>query len=133
MGKDDALALTRGGFSLAYIVRELDAGIAFIDRALELNPNLAAAWIASGWVRTWLGEPDLAIEHLARAMRLSPLGPSTNVTRTATATAHFFAGRYEEAWSWGSRYCGSGPISKPRCASLQRAMPLPVVWRTREA
>jgi len=100
--KDDAVAFTWGGFALAYVVRELDAGAAFIDRALMLNPNLAAAWFASGWVRTWLGKPDLAIEHLARAMRLSPLDPLTNRTRTATANAHFFAGRYDEASSWAA-------------------------------
>ena len=102
LDKDDAVAFTWGGFALAYVVRELDAGVAFIDRALVLNPNLAAAWIASGWVRTWLGKPDLAIEHLARAMRLSPLDPLTNRTRTATANAHFFAGRYDEASSWAA-------------------------------
>jgi tetratricopeptide (TPR) repeat protein len=102
LDKDDAVAFTWGGFALAYVVRELDAGVAFIDRALMLNPNLAAAWIASGWVRTWLGKPDLAIEHLARAMRLSPLDPLTNRTRTATANAHFFAGRYDEAASWAA-------------------------------
>jgi TolB-like protein/DNA-binding SARP family transcriptional activator/Tfp pilus assembly protein PilF len=102
LDKDDAVALTWGGFAFAYVVRELDAGVAFIDRALMLNPNLAAAWIASGWVRTWLGKPDLAIEHLARAMRLSPLDPLTNRTRTATANAHFFAGRYDEAASWAA-------------------------------
>ncbi len=102
LDKDDAVALTWGGFALAYVVRELEAGVAFIDRALLLNPNLAAAWIASGWVRNWLGEPDLAIEHLARATRLSPLDPLINRTRTATAHAHFFAGRYEEAASWAA-------------------------------
>ena len=46
-----------------------------IDRALLLNPNLAVAWNASGWVRTFLGETDVAIEHLSRAMQLSPLDP----------------------------------------------------------
>jgi tetratricopeptide (TPR) repeat protein len=102
LDKDHAVALTWGGFSLACVVRELAAGVAFIDRALTLNPNLAAAWIASGWVRNWLGKPDLAIEHLARAMRLSPLDPYTNVTRTATATTHFIAGRYDEASSWAT-------------------------------
>jgi tetratricopeptide (TPR) repeat protein len=102
LDKDDAVALTWGGFSLAYVVRELDAGVAFIDRALTLNPNLANAWIASGFARNWLGKLDLAIEHLARAMRLSPLDPYTNWTRTATATAHFFAGRYDEASSWAA-------------------------------
>lgn len=102
LDKDDAVALTWGGFALAYVVHELDAGVAFIDRALMINPNLAAAWIASGWVRNWVGDPDLAIEHLAHAVRLSPLDPLTNRTRTATAHAHFFAGRYEEASSWAA-------------------------------
>ena len=102
LDKDDAVALSCGGFALAYVVGELDAGVAFIDRALLLNPNLATAWIVSGWVRVWLGEPEVAIEHLVRAARLSPLDPSTNRTRTTTAHAHFFAGRYEEAASWAA-------------------------------
>jgi TolB-like protein/DNA-binding SARP family transcriptional activator/Tfp pilus assembly protein PilF len=99
---DDAVALSYGGFALAYVVGELDAGMAFIDRALLLNPNLATAWIVSGWVRVWRGEPEVAIEHLARATRLSPLDPLTNRTRTTTAHAHFFAGRYDEAASWAA-------------------------------
>ena len=99
---DDAVALSCGGFALAYVAGELDAGVAFIDRALLLNPNLATAWIVSGWVRDWLGKPEVAIDHLARATRLSPLDPLTNRTRTTTAHAHFFAGRYDEASSWAA-------------------------------
>jgi len=99
---DDAVALSYGGFALAYVVGELDTGVAFIDRALLLNPNLANAWNVSGWVRVWRGEPEVAIEHLVRATRLSPLDPLTNRTRTTTAHAHFFAGRYDEAASWAA-------------------------------
>ena len=102
LDKDDAVALSYGGFSLAYVVGELDAGVAFIDRALLLNPNLATAWIVSGWVRVWLGQPEVAIEHLARATRLSPLDPLVNRTRTTAAHANFFAGRYDEASSWAA-------------------------------
>jgi tetratricopeptide (TPR) repeat protein len=102
LDKDDAVALSCGGFALAYVAGELAAGVAFIDRALLLNPNLATAWIVSGWVRVWLGKPEVAIEHLARATRLSPLDPLTNRTRTTTANAHFFAGRYDEASSWAA-------------------------------
>jgi tetratricopeptide (TPR) repeat protein len=50
----------------------------------------------------WLGQPEVAIEHLARATRLSPLDPLTNRTRTATAHAHFFAGRYADAAAWAA-------------------------------
>ncbi|MBV9376358.1 MAG: CadC-family transcriptional regulator [Alphaproteobacteria bacterium] len=102
LDKDDAVALSCGGFALAYVAGELDTGIAFIDRALMLNPNLATAWNVSGWARVWLGEPEVAIEHLEKATRLSPLDPLTNRTRTTTAHAHFFAGRYEEAASWAA-------------------------------
>jgi TolB-like protein/DNA-binding SARP family transcriptional activator/Tfp pilus assembly protein PilF len=102
LDKDDAVALSCGGFALAYVVGELESGIAFIDRALLLNPNLATAWIVSGWVRVWAGTPEVAIDHLERATRLSPLDPLTNRTRTTTAHAHFFAGRYDEAASWAA-------------------------------
>ncbi len=103
LGKDDALALCCAGYALAYVVRELEDGAAFIDQALALNPNLARAWNLSGWVRVWLGQPEIAIEHLARAMRLSPLDPTFHVMQAATASAHFFAGRYDEASSWALR------------------------------
>ena len=100
IGKDDAFALANGGWALALVVRDLDTGVAFIDRALVLNPNLAVAWYFSGWTRNWLGEPEVAIEHLARAMRLSPLDPFFAGMQAATAHAHFFAGRSDEASSW---------------------------------
>jgi len=39
LGKEDALALSSGGFALAYVADDLD-GPAFVERALLLNPNL---------------------------------------------------------------------------------------------
>ena len=99
-GKDDAGALCFAGYALAFVVGELDDGAAFIDQALALNPNLAHAWHWGGWTQLYLGEPDAAIEHQARAMRLSPVDPSIYMMQSATAHAHFFAGRYGEASSW---------------------------------
>ena len=98
LGKDDAVALSFGGFALGYVAGELEEGAALVDRALALNPNLAAAWCASGLLRTRLGDPDVGIEHLARAMRLSPLDPLMIFMENFTAIAHFYAGRYDEAW-----------------------------------
>jgi adenylate cyclase len=103
MGRDDAIALARGGFALAYVVHDVDAGAAFIDRALRLNPNLADAWHFSGWVRVYLGEPELAIEHFAHAMRLNPLDPLTFIVQMGIAFAHFFAGHYDDASSWAEK------------------------------
>lgn len=129
LDQDDAVSLSCGGFSLAYVAGELDAGVAFIDRALLLNPNLATAWIVSGWVRVWLGEPEVAIEHLARAMRLSPLDPLINRTRTTTAHAHFFAGRYGDASSWAAMALREWPDYQTALRMRRRAMRSPGAWK----
>ena len=100
LGKDDAVALSLAGWTLGFVVRDLDAGVGFVDRALGFNPNLAMAWYFSGWLRVWLGKSNVAIEHFARAMRLSPLDPVIWFAQVGTAHAHFFAGRYDEASSW---------------------------------
>jgi adenylate cyclase len=109
LAKDDALPLAWAAFALALVVQELDEATVVIDRALELNRNLAIGWATSGWLRVWRGEPDVAIDHLARAMRLSPLGPMMGEAQSATAHAHFFAGRYEEACLWAGRTTVESP------------------------
>jgi len=109
LGWDDPVALAWGGFSLAYVVHDVEVGATLIDRALLLNPNLAEAWHFSGWVRIYLGEPEIAIEHLTHAMRLSPVDPLTFVALMAIAFAHFFAGRYEDASSWAEKALAASP------------------------
>ncbi len=100
---EDAVALCWGGFALAYLIHELDDGISYVDKALDLNPNLAAAWYMSGWLRVYFGEPEGGIERLARAMRLSPFDPLIFRVHAGIAYAHFFAGRYEEATAWAEK------------------------------
>jgi TolB-like protein len=99
LGKDDAVALTRGGHALAHLAGEVDSGIALIDKALVLNPNLAAAWFLGGFLRTVRGDPDAAIEFLTRAMRFSPLDPEMFRMQAGMALSHLFAGRFDEASS----------------------------------
>jgi len=103
LGKDDAVALATAGGSLVFVVGDPDEGATLIDQALALNPNLATAWLASGWAHIWLGEPEVALERLARATRLSPRDPQTFGMQTITACAHFLAGRYAEAAFWSEK------------------------------
>jgi TolB-like protein/class 3 adenylate cyclase/tetratricopeptide (TPR) repeat protein len=109
LGPDDAPALCQAGFALAFVVGDLEDGAALIDRALVLNTNLAAAWRFSGYVRVFLGEPDLAIDHLERAVRLSPLDPLIFIVQNGIVLAHFFAGRYGEAFSWAQKTLRQNP------------------------
>jgi TolB-like protein len=99
-GWDDALALARAGHALATSVGDLDRAAAMIDRARNLNPNLAIAWYASGWLRNLLGEPETAIEHMAYAIRLSPRDPETCRMQAGMGFALFLLNRYDEALDW---------------------------------
>jgi adenylate cyclase len=100
LGREDAIALSSAGFALSVVVRKPDEGIALIDRALVINPNFAPAWYFSGVTRLILGEPNPAMEHFRRAMRLSPLDPLLYLPRSGMAAAHFLLGRYDDASSW---------------------------------
>lgn len=108
-GKDDAVALSFAGHALVYVAHNVEEAAALVDRALILNPNLAAAWNASGWVKAFLGETDAMIEHMARAMRLSPLDPLMFSMQAITALGHFFAGRHGEAAVWAEKAVREGP------------------------
>ena len=99
LGRDDLVALCWGGFALAYVAGDVDAGLAFIDQALALNPNLAAAWNYSGWVRIFLGEHQSAIDRFERALRLSPRDPTVFHVRAGIAYANLLAGHYDKASS----------------------------------
>jgi TolB-like protein len=103
LGKDDAVALTRGGHALAHFVGDLDMSIALVDRALALDPNLAAAWFLGGFLRTERGDPDSAIDYFSRAMRFSPLDPEMFRMQAGMALAHLFAGRFDAASSWAEK------------------------------
>jgi len=124
LGKDDAMALAASGYALAHVVRDLGVGAALIDRALVLNSNSAEAWSFGGWMKNYLGEPKLAIERFARAMRLSPLDPWVTRMRNGTAFAHFFLGRYDEAVSWAAMALQDNADYQPglRIAAASNAM-----------
>ena len=109
LGRDDAVALTRGGHALAHLARDLDGGIALLDRAVLLNPNLASAWFLGGFLRALHGETETAVEHLAHAIRLSPLDPELFRMQAGLALAHFFAGRFDAASDWAERAAGNLP------------------------
>jgi len=103
LGQDDAVALAASAHALAHLSRDLDSGIALLDRALVLDPNLAAGWYLGGFLRIWRGEPDDAIGRIARGMRLSPLGPDMQRMEVGTAMAHLLAGRPDDALSWAEK------------------------------
>src|SRR6516225_215600 len=66
---NDPDTLAHAAHALAYFGENIDAVMALVDRALGLNPISARGWAISAQIRIWAGQPDLAIEHVERAMR----------------------------------------------------------------
>ncbi|RWU21145.1 CadC-family transcriptional regulator [Pseudomonas alkylphenolica] len=118
LGRDDAVALTRGGHALAHLVGDVDSGIALLDRARLLNPNLAPAWFLGGILRALRGETDAAVDNLNHAVRLSPLDPEMFRMQIGMALAHFFARRFDTASAWAEKALGNLPHLLPAIAVL---------------
>jgi TolB-like protein len=103
LGRTDAVALAWSAHALGHVVGDIKTGVALIDHALLLNANLAVAWQRSGWLRIYAGDCTLAIEHLKRAMRLSPLDPLMHLAHSATAFGYLLLGNVDEASAWAER------------------------------
>jgi tetratricopeptide (TPR) repeat protein len=70
--------------------------IGLVDRSLALNPSFARGWFVSGHLRMWAGQPDLAIEHIETAMRLSPR-ERIGSTGLVIGMAYFVNSQFDEA------------------------------------
>jgi adenylate cyclase len=93
---DDPGILANAALALAYFGEDIGAMTGLVDRALALNPNFARGWHISGILRNWAGQPDIAIEHIEAALRLSPRA-RIGTSLAAIGFSHFAARRFGEA------------------------------------
>jgi TolB-like protein/class 3 adenylate cyclase/tetratricopeptide (TPR) repeat protein len=122
LGPDDEVALCTAAFALNDFASEFTVADTLTERALALNPNLAWAWLFSGWVKVSLGDTDSAIERLEQAMRLSPQDPQIYSMQSAIAIAHFIASRYAEALSMAETAMRERPnVVLPICVAAASA------------
>src|SRR6202022_3168717 len=98
VGENDPGILANAAQVLAQFGEDIGAMIGLVDRALALNPSFARGWYLSGLLRVWAGQPDLAIEHLETARRLSPR-ERMGVHLTVMGEAYFFKRQFDEAAS----------------------------------
>ena len=88
---------------VAYTKRSTDEAVEEFTRALDLNPNFAAA---HGYLALALALADRskeAIAHGEQAIRMSPHDPQTGLFNVALAAAHYLEGRFSEAVVFGRK------------------------------
>jgi TolB-like protein len=109
----------------AMMERRTEESVAALRRALNLNPNSAAAHAHLSRGLAFAGRDREAIEHGEEAIRLSPLDPDMALFLGGFAVAHFAAGRYAEAADYATQAARLRPgfqgVQRMRCASLAQA------------
>jgi TolB-like protein len=112
------------GYS-ALMEKRTEESIASFRRAVNLNPNSAAAHAHLGRCLAFAGQDREAIEHSEEAIRLSPLDPMMALWFGAMAVAHFAAERYAETAEYTTEALRLRPgfqgAHRLRCASLALA------------
>jgi TolB-like protein/cytochrome c-type biogenesis protein CcmH/NrfG len=102
--------------------RRTEESIAAFRRAVDLNPNSAAAHCYLSHGLAFAGQDREAIAHGEDAIRLSPLDPEMAMMLGGIAVAHYTAGRYAEALRYSSELLRLRPgfhgAQRLRCASL---------------
>ncbi len=110
---DDSAALAHAGFLLLITEQDVAGARAALDRAVALNPNAATAYAYRALVLAIAGEPEPAIENATRALRLSPLDPTSYLPQMALVIARIGLRQYADAVAWAHKAIESAPPRYP--------------------
>ena len=95
--RDDALVMVLAGFALIMIARDYDQGLEAVNRAREINPNIAFVSFLVGGAFVIAGYPEEALECIEEAIRISPGDPGAFFFYTSAAMSHLMLDRPEQA------------------------------------
>ena len=81
----------------------VDAGIAWLDRAIELNPNYAQAIYSRAWSEMILGDSEACQRDVDDAMSLSPIDPLGYAMSATRAMSHVLRLEFPLAAEWAEK------------------------------
>ena len=96
LASDDPMVLAIRA-SIAHLTGEFDAAVTLAARSVAIDPTNALGLDRLGWVHEALARPDDAIPYFARVERLHAPYLDGVAALDGVGTAHFCAGRYDEA------------------------------------
>jgi tetratricopeptide (TPR) repeat protein len=96
-GRDDAIALSLGGFALGMVAHDREASLKAFEAALALSPSCALIYNFGSVVNAFGGDAARAIEWGERALRLSPVDPFSHAPCSAITFGHILLGHDEAA------------------------------------
>jgi adenylate cyclase len=96
-GRDDAVALSLGGFGLGMVAHDRQAARQAFEAALALSPSCALTYMFGSVIMVFAGDADRGIEWSERALRLSPFDPMSYVPWFSITLGRFQRAEYEAA------------------------------------
>ena len=109
-GRDDAIALTFGGFCLGLVAHDREAALQAFEAALAISPSCAPTYIFGSVVMAYAGDADRAIDWGERALRLSPLDPMAFAALLSITLGHLQRGEFDPASTAAHRVFQSSPF-----------------------
>lgn len=86
-----------------WLAGNLEAGLPWMERAIDLSPNFAFAIYNSALVGTLLGEGEANEVKVNKAISLSPIDPLNYAMVTTRAFTHLVRGNFAEAAFWAQK------------------------------
>lgn len=96
-GRDDAIALSLGGFAMGVVAHDREASRQAFEAALALSPSCALTYIFGSVVMAMAGDVDRGIEWGERALRLSPFDPVSYGPLLAITLSRLARSEYDAA------------------------------------
>ncbi len=94
---EQPLALAAAGLVQMNLKGDMGAARGFLEKALQIDPQQAAAWAWLSAIQAYSGEQGPAQTSAAQALSLSPLDPERHVFEAYAAMADIAAGEYARA------------------------------------
>ena len=94
---DDADTVGHAAGALMNFGEDINVLKVLIDNTIARNPSSAFSWFWSGWMRTFSGEADVAIDHFDKSLRLDPRATRLAFHLTGIGICHFFRRRFDQA------------------------------------
>ncbi|SLN31818.1 Transcriptional regulator HilA [Roseovarius litorisediminis] len=79
------------------------AGFGWLEQATVLSPNFAHGLYSRGWAEIMAGDGAAALEHISRAVDLSPIDPLLYAMFSAKGLAYLHTGEFDQAAIWAER------------------------------
>lgn len=96
-GRDDAIALSLGGFVMGMVAHDRNAARQAFDAALALSPSCALTYILGSVIMVFEGDAERGIEWGERALRLSPFDPMSYAPLFSISIGRLARGELEAA------------------------------------